>query len=33
MKSTQMQFRCALVALMAAHARLAEHPFTNKFII
>ena len=32
-KSTQMQFECALVALMAIHAVLAEHPFTNGFII
>ena len=28
-----MQFKGALVALMAAHAGLAEHPFTNGFII
>ena len=33
MKSTQMQFKGALVALMATHAGLAEHPFRNGFII
>ena len=34
MKLTQMQFiKCALVALIDTYARLAEDPFTNRFII